>query len=64
MENKQGYVKYTYKKYENLPIPCGSEGKVLLSVKHTVTHKLLVDFGKYGKAIVPISAVENLCHNS
>ncbi len=41
-------------------IPPGAEGKVLLSVDHPVTKKLLVDFSPYGRAIVPFSSVKVL----
>ncbi|MEW5819578.1 MAG: hypothetical protein AB1782_05255 [Cyanobacteriota bacterium] len=58
MENEPDYVKYIYKKYKNLSIPYGTIGKVILFIKHPITNKLIVDFGKYGKAVVPSSAVE------
>ena len=58
MENKPHTVKYCYKKYKGLPIPYGTNGKVLLFVKHPITSKLLVDFGAFGKAVVPFSAIE------
>ena len=58
MENEPHIVKYCYNNYKKLPIPYGSEGKVLLFVRHPLTSKLLVDFGVWGKAVVPFSAIK------
>lgn len=60
MEKDQQYVKYIYKKYKNAPIPYGTRGKILFRVSTPASTKLIVDFGQYGKAIVPLSAVKSL----
>jgi hypothetical protein len=59
-ESSKKEVQYIYKKYKKLPIPFGTKGKIILEIDHPVTSKLLVDFGKYGKAIVPRSATKNI----
>jgi len=54
-------VKVIYIKPSSLgvgPVSVNTRGKVLLFVKHPVTTKLLVDFEKSGKAIVPVSSVK------
>lgn len=60
METGAGHVKYIYKKYNNMPVPYGQNGIILIDYKHSITSKLLIDFGKYGKAIVPESAIKRL----
>ncbi|OGI00173.1 MAG: hypothetical protein A2Y25_00300 [Candidatus Melainabacteria bacterium GWF2_37_15] len=60
---EKNYKKVVYTKSSSQgtgPIPLGAKGKVLLFVKHPVTTKLLVDFFRYGKAIVPLSSVTNI----
>lgn len=60
MNTNNCYVRYVYKKYKNLPIPYGHNGKIIFDYKHNVTSKLLIDFKEYGKAIVPESAIERI----
>ena len=56
LNNKAIYVKYSSHGQGNIPL--GAEGNILLYVDHPVTTKLLIDFGRYGKAIVPLSSVK------
>ena len=59
MENKKViYIKHSSHGQGSIPI--GTEGKVLLYIENPITTKLLVDFDKYGKAIVPLSSVKLL----
>ncbi|MFH0703115.1 MAG: hypothetical protein V2B14_06230 [bacterium] len=62
MDNKLKKVIYTRSSTRGLDfiIPVGAEGKILIYCDHPVTTKLLVDFGSYGKAIVPLSSVREI----
>ena len=50
------YIKHSKQGVGSIPI--GTQGDVLLYVKHPVTTKLLVDFHSYGKAIIPLSSAK------
>lgn len=50
------YIKHSFQGAGSIPIK--AKGIVLLYVIHPITSKLLVDFFQYGKAIVPLSSVE------
>lgn len=39
-------------------IPLGALGSVVLIAQNSLTKKALVDFEKYGKAIIPMSCLE------
>ena len=40
--------------------PDGACGKIILVARESLTDKALVDFEKYGKAIIPLSCLEML----
>lgn len=61
MKNKLKKIIYSKASSHGIgSIPLGAEGNVLLYVQHPVTTKLLVDFGCYGKAIIPLSSVKRV----
>lgn len=41
-------------------IPLGAEGIILKFVENPETCKVLVDFGKYKKAVLPLSCVQEV----
>ncbi|MGD9581218.1 MAG: hypothetical protein AB7V50_07585 [Vampirovibrionia bacterium] len=58
MENNKQYGKYIYKKYKDASIPYGTVGEVVYRITNPKSTKLIMDFGQYGKAVVPLSAIE------
>ncbi|HIZ28007.1 MAG TPA: hypothetical protein H9673_02305 [Candidatus Adamsella sp.] len=41
-------------------VPVGACGNIILVARESLTDKALVDFEKYGKAIIPLSCLEML----
>lgn len=42
------------------PVPVGAEGVVLMYSESPSSKKIVVDFGPYGKAVLPLSSVKVL----